>query len=114
MEKWLVKHIANKAMQYMNKIDEGYEMDCLISSEFTPTPDYSIAVDFVQQTILELVQGDESFYAVEDDFWCSLEDLYFKRWKGRFTSHPYISLIMAYDAHLHQLEVQRLTMRCYT
>lgn len=50
MKKHVFKHVMNKAYQEMEDISFGYEMDCLISAEFTPAPDFNMG-DFLTKEL---------------------------------------------------------------
>jgi len=41
MKKYIFKIIIKLLFEAMSSVNYGYEMGCLISSEFTPAPDYT-------------------------------------------------------------------------
>ena len=81
MEKQIFKHALSILWNEVNKSDLGYEMGCLISSEFTPAPSYS----GVKSKLLKFFRTTPFTLSDFEAFliWAN------KKWKHPFKEAPY-------------------------
>jgi len=81
MRKSTFKIILSVLSNKLESIYYGYEMDCLISAEFTPSPDYSDIATFAESLLAKYNSSLDEFKQ-----W-----LYDQRmlWKHPYCSSPY-------------------------
>ena len=84
MKKATFKIILSLLHERIEQVYYGYEMECLISSEFTPSPDYSDISTFAEQL---LAKYDSSLKELQ--LWL---DQQMMAWKHPYSSSPYVGI----------------------